>query len=1263
MLTPKMLKCIFCIILISAFSLLQTQSEPPVLNQIGNEILSGFWQSDFREVPLDQLLPLNRLPLEKLSYPSQITHPSLLFPPSKILEIRSRRYRPPYQEWLENIISQTLNFPNEAGSPLLCEKKRSEIGKANAFVWFLTGNRRYLTEAKAALLNISIVRPPVNGEGGIPGEGWGDWLEAAYALKNFALTYDLIFSELSTREHDQIEHILAEKINQIHKYYLHIPKNFTSSEIASGFGIAKNNHIIAIASDVATACLVISHPRARLWFDDSLTELQNGLAQIRPDGTYIEGPYYARFINYHLFPFFFIIHNICGQNLFKNPVFSRMNNWLIDLECSDGSVSLVDDSFEDTFLYKPIGIGLAPQSAELQFLFLNQINRYPKNDLNWIESFCAYQDKIIGKKPEYEYFYPDGGYAIFHGKNEILGTLCAEPDRNSISYHDHIEPAAFTLYALGHHFLIDGGYGRNGVYDKNRNWFLSSRAHNIPLVNGLGPNQNPMWGDDITSKIYNSFRMKNLISSAVTASYQNTEINRFIWLVNQDFFIVFDELYSNEKQLFSIPWNGAGRFNRITNRSVSWQQNDKILKAEFLSISDKPATIKSRYGLNSHSNLLEHEIAEVCFPISNQADLVSIFIPEDAANQALFCQNFCLNTSGKYAAREIVNRNSGDRTIIILADSTWKSSHWESDAKLALIQEKDFTGIITLLSASYLVMNGKLIFRSDRKVDLTYDLDNDCGYLDVHGEESNIEFSLNNSPGFIILNKLTVDFQITNDLVHFKTSHSGIFNFGKISSEIKTAEPVRNNLPFLQQLTSSAYPEEEFLHLSSYEKTLLRNEIIDLTALVSFQNLNNQIGRDCFLENLYRLSSGFFRSCYDSQKNFVFRIPQSFRFSRRFGALRIKYYEEGYYHSNGIHFFRHRLWLSQDDDFLFYSFNKDFHHSQYHSLLIKYRQYSSAFDWQQYNSKHTYQIDFRRDNDEGWLEINHHKSEFDDDAQNIIAINHKTLESNVTYSENDEQTEYDFYLQNIGRNHSLRLDSRLSDKNGLQYIGFSNSHILSPAFRINSQISWQEFFNERHFDFQSNLQAKFGKVNTLTSFSKASGFGYKIQNRTGIPLRNCFLSVSSQIDSLFYGELEFLYRHPKTNLKASLKKGKKIQLGANYDVNPEFNFQSELIRDISNKFKQIMFGFFLNSRQRIGLQFLVQRCDGRNLYGYENHFEISFWQNRLNIISQFMWNQDQDLEKYEIDISQPNDNLAPGILISYNNNELLRCEGYLSWRF
>jgi Heparinase II/III-like protein len=1265
-----MLRKIAVIITLLYFAAFLFAEQEPILNQVGKELFSGLFKADYLEPPIEQYLPVNQLLFSEIKLPNSPQHPCLLFNSSNINTIRKKRFRSPYSNWANNIIHSAITYPHDANSPLICEFDRSKIAKINAFSWFLTGNTEYLSEAREALLNILETSYPINGEGGVPGKKWGDWMQAADALRNYSVAYDLIYHELTEKQIAFVEKKLADKTRQIHNYCQHFPTTMNQVDLSLGVGITKNNHIIKIATGIATASMVLNNPNAEKWFADAISQLQFGLSMIMADGSFQEGPAYGTYINYCLYPFFFYIHNVTKENLFRHPQIVKFNQWLIDLQLPDGSYPFIDDTWETSYLYQPIGVGLSPLQKELSYLYThNEKNFYPY-DLNYVEAFCAFIDRVQPRTPEYNNFYPDGGFSIFRGDKDIVGTLSGEPGRPFISYHDHVEPGSFTLFASGRHFIIDGGYGPEGMKDKNRSWFISTRAHNIPLVNGLGPDRNPIWGDDLGADMKNFFSMDDLTASTVSANYRDTEITRRAWLVNDDFFVVYDQFYSEEENRYSIPWHSLGKFKKTSHNKVSWQQEDTQLRAEFLTVNKKPFTISSRLGLDTHraSSEKPHSIAEISFSPSKKAELVTLFLPVNINDSAIIIEPLAVNSSHHIDARIISNQENFNTTKIILASSNWECGTIKSDAKLAIIQEIENQMVFSLESATYLEYDNEMIFESDKLINITYDFkERNCFIVVAKDSSVNMLFHHSIDPGIVILDKQIVQYKYNNDKLTFKVDRSGILQFGSIISNISTTEKAREDLPILEILNSSPFPEEEFSNLNYYEKRKLRNEIINIAAPQTLNAANEIFGKENLLQNIYKLSTGFLRDTYQSFENLRFRFPQSFRFDRKFGNYSMRYYEEGFIHQDGLRIGKHRFSVKKGDKSLYYSYDQDFTNYQSNSLQIHYGNYSTRTDWQNYQSDYSYLVELSKYDEIGGLYMSHQQDNFNHFRTNNLSFSHKNLSSDISHYNDRDINEFDISFQKSSEKLSFGLNTTLSDKKGFEIISLTNSVDLSNNSALTNNLLLQKLRPDESLKYalDSSIATQFCGVNNSTIFTKTLENNIFIYNKMYYKFDNWRLAASVIHDSLLFGEFSCAFREIDYSAQLSLQNRQEINVSASYNIDQIWTSMVDVSWNHKNhECENLMIGLFYNDLQRLGTQILFKNCYSYQCYGLAGMFELVLFKNEiLNFSPEIWWKANGDLESYCIDISQYGNSFSPGILIIRDNCELLRCEGYLAWKF
>ena len=1265
-------KLVLCILLwLIVYSLYsENPDQKPFLKQIGEEFLLGILQANYRETPIDEILPVNQVPIGNIHLLPNKTHPCLLFKPEKINSIRGRRFRLPYSEWADNIIEAALalNYPTD--SPLLFELTRSKIAKLNAFAYFLTRNESYLNEAICALTNISETNPPDTAEGGKPGVGWGDWMQAAEALQNYAVAYDLVYSELGESQIIFIEDRLAAKTDQIYKNFTRIPGSMNSTDLAIGFGIPKNNHIIDISCGVATVAMVLDHRNSEKWFKAAIAELQSGLAFILPDGSYREGAYYARFVVSRMFPFFFYLYNVTNENLFEHPVINRLNRWLIDLEKPDGTVPDFDDAYPEKLLYQPIAVGLSSLGKELRYLFEKNINRFSRLDANFVEAFCAFDDRVKPRKPATgsAVFYPDGGITIYHGYNDIYGLFLGELGHPYLCNHEHIEPTAFTLSAFGKNFLIDAGYGPKGTNDPNRNWYISAQSHNIPLINGLGPDQNPVWGDDLGSEMLAYFQSDQFSSSTIKAFYRDTEVSRTIWFARQKYFIVIDNLKSEYRNRYSIPWHGLGNIRKINESHILWEQDDIELQAEFLTHEKNRLSLTTKQGLHTLKEFDNiHTTTIVNFPRSKQQKLITLFVPDDKTAPEMKIEKLAILSNGNATARRIQSITENTEDILVLANSAWTCSNIRSDAQIAFIQKENRVQLISVRSATNLFIENEMIFQSNHPVDLTLNMDvrGWFGYLDLQSNgKTQVILYPPTDPGLMILNKKIVKHRWENSSLIVSVSESGIFQTGIISDRIGSTEQVRSDLPILEQLSASIDPAWEMDYLNYYKKTQLRNEIIDLVGADILQYSDSLFGRKNLIPAVYGIASGLHRHIWNSTDDYSFTLPQRFRFEREIFGYKFNYYEEGSLTEKGMKPAIHKF---ATDDFFFLSHERDFEDHNFTEVEFNYNNYLLRTFFEKFRDDFGYQLEFRKDFETGWLGLNHSQNDFSNELTNAFAFAHREWAGNFTINRFQRQYEYYFSGKRTGKKTSFTWIGSANNEKEITEIEISNSIYLSRYFIFSSNFGKSQI-NETDFsdlDFSTSLYYSFNKLNGSLSANRNEEDNITANYNCIYRFGKWRFSGRTTFNNVFKGDFGVSYRSKKYSWQYNISHEKECLF--NLVCQPSFLWTSlfNVEWDLPvQKFDTLNIGLYYNGAYRLGSEFSIVSEEDYNLFGLTGVFDVSLSEvESIQVFSTALFFENGDIDSYELNLTQTGRNITPGVLISRNERGFDRFEGYLKWVF
>ena len=1259
-------KLIFVILIFLSISII-IASESNILLEIPHNFFKGILEANYKETPFDEFLPVNSVAIPQPHYPNKKEHPSLLFKSEDIHIIKSRFAREPYRSWGENIIDRALTYNYDLSSPLLYELKRSEAAKSNAFAYFLTSDNDFLETAKVALLNIGDTFPPTTPEGQESQVGWGDWLRAAQSLRNFAVAYDLIYWEFNEDERGNIETQLIKQVKQHHRNFRKFPNNFSRNEIASGIGIPQNNHIIEIATGVATVALVVDDKRAERYFEDAINEVQHGLAMIEVDGSYREGAYYGRYIASIIFPFAHYLNNSTETNIFKVHRLKKFIRWLIDIEKPDGSVPLFDDAFNQSFLFQPLGSGLTEYENELIFLFEEHEENYNKFDLKYIDIFCSFDERTFPLKPDYDpaIFFPDGGMSIFRGEDNLYAFLIGEPGRKNDTHHDHYEPGAFTLSVFNKDFLIDCGYGIRGVNDLNRSWYTSAQAHNIPLVNGLGPDLNPVWGDDLTSEMCDFFGSEQFSVSTVKSNYRGADLTRSVWFANQRYFIVVDEFESNKRKRYSIPWHGLGNFTIDYVTSAKWEQDNFSLDVEFVSTDDSSLLFTTKTGL--HTNRVfnnEHQILEAKLPPSKDNKFISIFIPNQIGENQIQATQTEVFSNGYVNARVINEQANNWEDYIILADSVWQCGNVKSDAEIAVIHKNDFEEIeyFSAKNVTFFEIDNNEIFRADKPINITLNLVDTSwfGYLDSKSEASTfIQFFPNLDQGFITFNNRIVEFDSIEPECIIATSASGIFDFTPSQNRIYSTEKYKPYYPMLKYLDHSHDPQTELSDMNHFEKIQLRNEITTLTGEAAISLADSIMNYP--LKNLYGITAGIINSAWNAEESFIVNLPQSFKLERDIAGKKVSYFEEGRITDKGLSTNFHRLEI---ENTLYLQQENYFKDHNFTSAELNYQQYHLYADREKYYNDVDYQITADRFFRDGRIGIQHSKEE-QNKSRNGINLIYNSWNSSAIWNQVESNDNYHFSLCKNGSRFNGILIGDFNEENELQNFSFTNSILISKNFLFNSRFNKLDFSNEETGWYSSNIYYYFrnlsGSMAAYKTYSQKHKFNWQIKYN----FKKIKFIHLGEFQDILCGDFEVRYKGRKFSINNILHKLETNQFKIAYNSKNSWSVNTGFELNLNSyKMNKLSGGLHFNYVVNTGLDLTHDLFDEDEWLGICWVINSKLFKNEfINVYTNTFFNDEMDFTYYEIIISQIGQNYSPGIKIKKDTRGFVTGEGYVSWEF
>ena len=222
------------------------------------------------------------------------------------------------------------------------------------------------------------------------------------------------------------------------------------------------------------------------------------------DGGWAEGPFYATsYIRWYL-PFFAAVERYSGKSLLSRPFYRNLTRFLLtfadpaaenhpfgDGYWSEGENDAEWPGFFAQNPYRYYARRFGPPSAEKRSAELESPAYYK---LHLLDLFLPTPKEKNAEEPGRLTVFPDTGLIALRTKPgdpaENLVCLVRASKYGSDS-HRHPDQGGFALFCGGVALLSPSGYfGRRYGTKHHREWTNTSRAHNVPLFNGIGQFEN-----------------------------------------------------------------------------------------------------------------------------------------------------------------------------------------------------------------------------------------------------------------------------------------------------------------------------------------------------------------------------------------------------------------------------------------------------------------------------------------------------------------------------------------------------------------------------------------------------------------------------------------------------------------------------------------------------------------------------------------------------------------------------------------------------
>ena len=798
--------------------------------QAGRFAAGGIAHGDYRGYGLRDIFPLEQIHLPRIGLPSE-RHPSLLFPPDQDVRIRQRIQREPYAGWEATVLhraraSLTVNLAD----PQLSEIDRARAVKSCAFAWWITGQGAYLQKARQGLLHISDPPAVTTPEGGEVGLGWGDWIRASFLMPMYCVAYDLVAADLSARDRLTIAGRLAAEADQMYRHLIFAPPN---------------NHKTIMATAVGTAALTIcdhDRERSQAWLDAAMANLRSGLAQIDRDGSYREGVYYAGYISQLLFPFIYYLKQTIGVDLFDHRRVEDLTTWFLRIGLPDGSIPLFDDAWREQHQFLPLLVGHSALGGVARWRY-EGLPPESGGRLYEVEFICAFDDRVPARPPPWERtaFFPEGGLAVLGDgwASDGLYLLLLGEDRPALaSGHEQIDPGHFVLHAFGQELLTDPAAGPQGRESEDRSWYLSAEAHNMLLVDGRGPLNNPFSDDRLGGRLAHCFSGPSISGAAVQTRYGGTRIQRNVFFLGRRYYLLFDQLRSSQAHRYEFVLHGAGQARQEAPDRISWTSAETSLQVHLIGPQPDPLELSLRTGQRAPFFGItdDHTYLRAGRSPRSQARFTTLLLPRRGDSTELDIVEVPVTAGGRSRAWEVRGEDLGTagHTILTTDGDTAAVQGIISDARISVtavdgLGRREF---FLAAEATFYQHLGDTCLHSDRPVTVSFMTDPDrwSGYVDAGEDTVNLSLETGFDPGEVRFRRFSHSYHYRSGRLIVQLEGSGLLELGGGPPLVHIPEDSRERYPFLEQVAGQENPAARWEELTPEQRLLAQQQALDVAA-------------------------------------------------------------------------------------------------------------------------------------------------------------------------------------------------------------------------------------------------------------------------------------------------------------------------------------------------------------------------------------------------------------------------------------------------
>ncbi len=676
-------------------------------------------------------------------------HPVVLY--KDIDVIKNRISREPYSVWWKEIVNYADDVIG-AGVDISELKRidRAKYAKATAFVYAVTGDKRYGDVARDLLVSMDEGTYDINHHEPIDGLVWfseaydilrganydfGNLDECRYSYncrrvwtwRNFGGTkcdvsnncnLDIrrkIYAQAKSLAKSELGDVIDKPDNFLTTNNLHI-RRYSAVGIA---GLALNNkELFDIALNKGVIVDVFG-TEVDFYDDDSLGEVINKQIVHNMEGGWAEGPYYMRYAFNVLLPFMKGMKNAGFEHDWLNVNRLRsLFDWGIKIRMPNGARPPFDDSnidatyFFSGYLDEPV----------YNWDWNNAEHKYYSNAppvVYKIDALSYYDDEIEEEKPSWNptQVLPGAGQLVFRSgwdKKDIYLMMLAENgkalDKKFFgNTHEHVDTLSFIVYAYGKYLAIDSGY----IDYSHREKVSQPENHNVILIDNALSSEALISKDNFFSTDYLDY-----------GEASNSAHERGILFVDKKYFLIFDILDSYKYHNYKFLLHGNGldgteTFKAYSSGKVEWIQDGVGLLSYVVPKEGDEIKLGKDIHSDSYQNTESHTYLSVLRRGKNEGFLTLLY-PSDKRD---------------YPKTQI--EVTGSIHILTLQGDGWEAKAFVNEANKP-VKLTDFN--ITTDASKFFIK-----IRDDGEID--YIFVDDCKYFFLEGKEL---FNLNSPATFLI---------------------------------------------------------------------------------------------------------------------------------------------------------------------------------------------------------------------------------------------------------------------------------------------------------------------------------------------------------------------------------------------------------------------------------------------------------------------------------------------------------------------------------